>query len=122
MKINAANDVNIKSAQNSQSQSQSSSNKGIGSAQISDTEQFYGYMKGNNQSNSQSIEQQRSQVGSLEGNVNIQAGNHYNQQVADIVANKDINITAKQISVLDDYNTGSSDSSSKDLKSVYLNG
>ena len=116
VKINAANDVNIKSAQSSQSQSQSSSNKGIGSAQISDTEQFYGYMKGNNQSNSQSIEQQRSQVGSLEGNVNIQAGNHYNQQVADIVANKDINITAKQISVLDDYNTGSSDSSSKDLK------
>ncbi|WP_434279040.1 hemagglutinin repeat-containing protein [Acinetobacter sp. CE-15] len=116
VKINAANDVNIKSAQSSQSQSQSSSNKGIGSAQISDTEQFYGYMKGKNQSNSQSIEQQRSQVGSLEGNVNIQAGNNYNQQVADIVANKDINITAKQISVLDDYNTGSSDSSSKDLK------
>ncbi|MFW1850729.1 hemagglutinin repeat-containing protein [Acinetobacter guillouiae] len=116
VKINAANDVNIKSAQSSQSQSQSSSNKGIGSAQISDTEQFYGYMKGKNQSNSQSIEQQRSQVRSLEGNVNIQAGNNYNQQVADIVANKDINITAKQISVLDDYNTGSSDSSSKDLK------
>lgn len=116
VKINAANDVNIKSAQSSQSQSQSSSNKGIGSAQISDTEKFYGYMKGKNQSNSQSIEQQRSQVGSLEGNVNIQAGNNYNQQVADIVANKDINITAKQISVLDNYNTGSSDSSSKDLK------
>ncbi len=31
-------------------------------------------MKGQSQSNSHGVEQQRSQVGSLEGNVNIQAG------------------------------------------------
>ncbi|AYO55247.1 hemagglutinin repeat-containing protein [Acinetobacter wuhouensis] len=114
--INAARDVNIKSTQNSQSQSESSSNKGIGSAQISDTEQFYGYMKGQSQSSSNGIEQQRSQVGSLEGNVNIHAGNNYNQQVADIIAKKDINIDAKQINVLEDHNTGQSSSSADDLK------
>ena len=114
--INAARDVNIKSTQNSQSQSESSSNKGIGSAQISDTEQFYGYMKGQSQSSSNGIEQQRSQVGSLEGNVNIHAGNNYNQQVADIIAKKDINIDAKQINVLEDHNSGNSSQSSDDLK------
>jgi filamentous hemagglutinin len=114
--INAARDVNIKSTQNSQSQSESSSNKGIGSAQISDTEQFYGYMKGQSQSSSNGIEQQRSQVGSLEGNVNIIVGNNYNQQVADVVAKKDINIDAKQINLLEDHNIGSSSQSSDDLK------
>lgn len=114
--IHAARDVNIKSTQNSQSQSESSTNKGIGSAQISDTEKFFGYMKGGNQSNSQSVEQQRSQVGSLGGSVNIVAGNNYTQQVADVVANKDISITAKQIKVLDDHNTSSAHQSSDDLK------
>ncbi|WP_174492312.1 hemagglutinin repeat-containing protein [Acinetobacter sp. Marseille-Q1623] len=114
--LNAARDVNIKSTQNSQSQNESSSNKGIGSAQISDTEQFYGYMKGQSNSSSNDVEQQRSQVGSLEGNVNIHAGNNYNQQVADIVAKKDINIDAKQINVLEDHNIGQSSSSADDLK------
>ncbi|MDC5044757.1 hemagglutinin repeat-containing protein [Acinetobacter baumannii] len=112
----AARDINIKSSQNSQSQSEQSSNKGIGSAQISDTEQFYGYMSGKSQSTSNSVEQQRSQVGSLEGNVNIQAGRQYTQQVADVIAAKDLNIKAQDIQVLEGHNTGSSSENSKDLK------
>ncbi len=114
--INAARDINIKSSQNSQSQSEQSSNKGIGSAQISDTEQFYGYMNGQSQSNSKGVEQQRSQVGSLEGNVNIQAGRQYTQQVADVVAAKDLNIKAQDIQVLEGHDTGSSSENTKDLK------
>jgi filamentous hemagglutinin len=114
--LNAARDINIKSSQNSQSQSEQSSNKGIGSAQISDTEQFYGYMNGQSQSNSKGVEQQRSQVGSLEGNVNIQAGRQYIQQVADVVAAKDLNIKAQDIQVLEGHDTGSSSENSKDLK------
>jgi filamentous hemagglutinin len=114
--LNAARDINIKSSQNSQSQSEQSSNKGIGSAQISDTEQFYGYMNGQSQSNSHGVEQQRSQVGSLEGNVNIQAGRQYTQQVADVVAAKDLNIKAQDIQVLEGHDTGSSSENSKDLK------
>ena len=114
--LNAARDINIKSSQNSQSQSEQSSNKGIGSAQISDTEQFYGYMNGQSQSNSKGVEQQRSQVGSLEGNVNIQAGRQYTQQVADVVAAKDLNIKAQDIQVLEGHDTGSSSENSKDLK------
>ncbi|MCU4582286.1 hemagglutinin repeat-containing protein [Acinetobacter gyllenbergii] len=114
--INAARDINIQSSQNSQSQQESQSSKGIGNAQISDTEKFYGYMKSQNNSQSQAVEQQRSQVGSLDGNVNIQAGNKYTQQVADVLAGKDINIKAKDIAILEDKNTGRSSQSSKDLK------
>ncbi|WP_353887592.1 hemagglutinin repeat-containing protein [uncultured Acinetobacter sp.] len=114
--LNAARDINIKSTQSSQSQSENSTNKGVGSAQISDTEKFFGYMNGNNQSKSNSVEQQRSQVGSLEGNVNIQAGNNYTQQVADVVAKKDVNVTAKQIEVLQDVNSSNAEQSGKDLK------
>ncbi|WP_407503435.1 hemagglutinin repeat-containing protein [Acinetobacter baumannii] len=114
--LHAARDINIKSSQNSQSQSEQSSNKGIGSAQISDTEQFYGYMSGKSQSTSNNVEQQRSQVGSLEGNVNIQAGRQYTQQVADVIAAKDLNIKAQDIQVLEGHNTGSSSENSKDLK------
>ncbi|WP_373357803.1 hemagglutinin repeat-containing protein [Acinetobacter lactucae] len=114
--LNAARDINIKSSQNSQSQSEQSSNKGIGSAQISDTEQFYGYMNGQSQSKSHGIEQQRSQVGSLEGNVNIQAGRQYTQQVADVIAAKDLNVKAQDIQVLEGHDTGSSSENSKDLK------
>lgn len=114
--ILAARDVNILSAQNTKSQAESSSNKGIGSAQISDTEQFFGYMKGNSQSSSNDIEQQRSQVGSLGGNVNIQAGNDYLQQSADLVAKQDVNIDAKTIQVLENHNRGGASQSSKDLK------
>lgn len=117
MNLHAARDINIKSSQNSQSQSEQSSNKGIGSAQISDTEQFYGYMSGKSQSTSNSVEQQRSQVGSLEGNVNIQAGRQYTQQVADVIAAKDLNIKAQDIQVLEGHNTGSSSENSKRLKS-----
>lgn len=115
--ILAARDVNILSAQNTKSQAESSSNKGIGSAQISDTEQFFGYMKGNSQSSSNDIEQQRSQVGSLGGNVNIQAGNDYLQQKAQILWPKqDVNIDAKTIQVLENHNRGGASQSSKDLK------
>jgi filamentous hemagglutinin len=84
--------------------------------QISDTERFDGYMANQNKANNESVSQERSQVGSLDGSVNINAGNNYNQKVADVVAGKDINITAKNISIVDDHNTGSDSQSSKDLK------
>ena len=114
--LNAGKDVNIKSAQNSFNQSEDKKGKGWGSAQISDTERFDGYMANQNKANNESVSQERSQVGSLNGSVNINAGNNYNQKVADVVAGKDINITAKNISIVDDHNTGSDSQSSKDLK------
>lgn len=79
------------------------SSKGWGSAQLSDTEKFTGYMSSKDQYNSNNVEQIRSQVGSLNGNVNIIAANN-------------LNIIAKDITVLDDANHGSAHQSSKDLK------
>jgi filamentous hemagglutinin len=73
-------------------------------------------MANQNNSSSGSVTQERSQLGSLDGNVNITAANNYNQKVADVVAGKDLNITAKSIDIVDDHNTGSDSQSSKDLK------
>ncbi|MDP8099887.1 hemagglutinin repeat-containing protein, partial [Pasteurella atlantica] len=114
--INAAGDVNIVSTQNSKNQSESHKSKGIGSAQISDTERFDGYMSGRSNASDQSVEQVRSLVGSEAGNVHIQAGGHYRQQVADVLADKDISVRAKSINILEDMNSGNSHQSSKDLK------
>ncbi|WP_409976760.1 hemagglutinin repeat-containing protein [Acinetobacter sp. C_3_1] len=116
LSLSAGRDINIQSAQSTQNQSESQKGKGWGSAQISDTERFDGYMANQNNSSSVSMTQERSQLGSLDGNVNIAAGNNDNQKVADVVAGKDINITAKNISIVDDQNTGSDSQSSKDLK------
>ena len=116
LRMTAGKDINIQSAQSGQSQSESQKSKGWGSAQISDTERFDGYMANQNKTNSENITQERSQVGSLDGNVTLNAGNNYNQKVADVVAGKDLNITAKSINILDDHNTGSDSQSSKDLK------
>ena len=116
LSLSAGRDINIQSAQSTQNQSESQKSKGWGSAQISDTERFDGYMANQNKTSSDSVTQERSQLGSLDGNVNITAGNNYNQKVADVVAGKDINISAKNISIVDDQNTGSDSQSSKDLK------
>ena len=116
LSMTAGKDINIQSAQSGQSQSESQKSKGWGSAQISDTERFDGYMANQNKTNSKNVTQERSQVGSLDGNVTLNAGNNYNQKVADVVAGKDLNITAKSINILDDHNTGSDSQSSKDLK------
>ncbi|MFX4717448.1 hypothetical protein ABTB07_21345, partial [Acinetobacter baumannii] len=40
----------------------------------------------------------------------------YTQQVADVIAAKDLNIKAQDIQVLEGHNTGSSSENSKDLK------
>ncbi|MDO5640378.1 MAG: hemagglutinin repeat-containing protein [Neisseria sp.] len=114
--LNAARDVNILASQNSQRQQESQISSGIGSAQISDTEYFSGWMKNSQNSRSDSIEQVKAQVGSLAGNVNIQAGGSYTQQVADVTAAKDLNIRAQSIDVLTGHDSGSSRQSERDVK------
>ncbi|UOO80747.1 hemagglutinin repeat-containing protein [Uruburuella testudinis] len=116
LNLNAAGNINILSGQNRQSLSETQVGSGIGSAQISDTEYFSGWMKNRQDSHSSQVEQVKSQVGSLGGNVNMQAGAGYTQQVADVAAAKDINITANNIDILDDYNRGSSHQSERDVK------
>ncbi|WP_304670559.1 hemagglutinin repeat-containing protein, partial [Neisseria bergeri] len=102
--LSAGRNINIRSSQNNQTKSERQITSGIGTAVISDTEHFAGWMKNRKDSNSNQVEQIKSQVGSLGGNVNIQAGGNYTQQVANVVAVKDINITAKSVEILADHN------------------
>lgn len=114
--LSAGRNINIRSSQNNQTQSERQITSGIGTAVISDTEHFAGWMKNRKDSNSDQVEQIKSQVGSLGGNVNMQAGGNYTQQVANVVAAKDINITAKSVEILADHNRSNSHQSERDVK------
>ena len=114
--LSAGRNINIRSSQNNQTKSERQITSGIGTAVISDTEHFAGWMKNRKDSNSNQVEQIKSQVGSLGGNVNIQAGGNYTQQVANVVAVKDINITAKSVEILADHNRNNSHQSERDVK------
>nr|MDD9327626.1 hemagglutinin repeat-containing protein [Neisseria sp. 51.81] len=114
--LSAGRHINIRSARNSQARSERQIGSGIGTAVISDTEHFAGWMKNRQDGSSSQIGRGKSQVGSLDGHVNIQAGGSYTQQVADVAAAGDINITAEHADILDDHNSGSSNQSGRDLK------
>ena len=73
-------------------------------------------LRNQSQQTGDTVEQVRSQVGSLEGNVHVQAGGTYIQRAADVLANKDIDIQAKHIDVQAAYNTGTQTQSEKDTK------
>ncbi|MDO4907530.1 hemagglutinin repeat-containing protein [Neisseria sp.] len=112
----AGRNINIRSTRNSQNRSERQTTGGIGTAVISDTEHFAGWMKNRQDSNSKQVEQVKSQIGSLGGNVHIQAEGSYTQQVADVLAAKDLNITAKSVDVLADHNLSSSSQAERDVK------
>lgn len=114
--LNAAQNVSLESAQNTQNQINQKTSKGIGSAQISDTEQFFGYMNNQNRQTSDTVEQVRSQVGSLSGNVSVHAGETYTQSASDLLANRDIDVSAKSIDAHSAYNTGKQTQFEKDTK------
>ncbi|WP_312266991.1 hemagglutinin repeat-containing protein, partial [Neisseria sp.] len=65
--LDAGRHINLLSTQSSFSQSERQVSSGIGSAQISDTEYFSGWMKNRSDHNSHGIEQINSQIGSLSG-------------------------------------------------------
>ncbi|RRD88364.1 hemagglutinin repeat-containing protein, partial [Conchiformibius steedae] len=114
--LDAAKNVSVLSAQNTQSNHNRKTGRGIGGAQISDTEQFFGYMKNQNSQSEDTVEQVRSQVGSLGGNTIVRAGETYTQQASDLLAARDIDVSAKRINVKTAHNTGRQTQSSKDTK------
>ena len=114
--LDAGRHINILSTQSSRSQSEQQVSSGIGSAQISDTEYFSGWMKNRRDSNSNEVEQVRSQVGSLSGNVDIRAAGRYTQQAANVNAAQDLSIRAAGIDVLAAQNSGSSHQAERDVK------
>ena len=116
MNLNAANNLNIISAQNTATNENHSRSKAIGNVVISDTERFMGYHNEKANNDNQTVTQVFSNVGSLSGNVNATAGNQYTQIASNLVAGNDINVTAKDIDIRTAQNTGDAHSDQSALK------
>lgn len=109
--------VNISSVSSQHQNHQQQSSKAIGSAVLSDTEHFMGQMRSQTQQASQQSQHIRSQVGSLQGNVNIMTPDgQYYQRSSDVIAHKDLNITAQSIKIEQATNLLDHQSSSQDKK------
>ncbi|WP_211442930.1 hemagglutinin repeat-containing protein [Collimonas humicola] len=116
LSINAAKNLTIQSGQNTLTNANQSNSQAIGKVVISDTERFAGYSNDKSQNNNTSITQVASNVGSLQGNVSLSAGEKYTQTASNVLAAQDVNIVGKSIDINTAVNTGNSDQSSSDLK------
>ncbi|AIY42069.1 Putative large exoprotein involved in heme utilization or adhesion of ShlA/HecA/FhaA family [Collimonas arenae] len=116
LSINAAKNLTIQSGQNTLTNANQSNNQAIGKVVISDTERFAGYSSDKSQDNNTAVTQVVSNVGSLQGNVNLTAGGAYTQTASNVLAKNDINITGQSININTANNTGNSAQSSSDLK------
>ena len=114
--INAAKDLTIQSAQDTKTDNNEYNNKAIGKVYISDTERFSGYHNEKHDDNDIYTSQISSNVASLEGNVNLSAGDAYTQTSSNVMAANDLSIIAKTIDINTANNTGVSESNDKDLK------
>ncbi|AMO94017.1 hemagluttinin repeat family protein [Collimonas fungivorans] len=116
LSINAARNLTIQSGQNTATNANQNNTQAIGKVVISDTERFAGYSADKSKNNDTSVTQVASNVGSLQGNVNLSAGEKYTQTASNVLAAQDINIVAKSIDINTAANTGNSDQSTSDLK------
>ncbi|WP_099481562.1 hemagglutinin repeat-containing protein, partial [Stenotrophomonas maltophilia] len=114
--IRAAGDLTIRSGQDTVSNANRSDSKAIGTVQIADTEKFSGWHREQHRDDSAQVSQVASTVGSLGGNVNLTAGGKYTQSASNVVAAKDVNITAAEIELLTADESGHYSQSDKDLK------
>uniref|UniRef100_UPI0025F28321 hypothetical protein n=1 Tax=uncultured Xanthomonas sp. TaxID=152831 RepID=UPI0025F28321 len=67
---------------------------------ISDTERFSGYHTEKHRDDNATVTQVASSVGSLGCNVNLSAGGTYTQSASNVVAAKDVDVTAASIQLL----------------------
>ncbi len=114
--IRAAGDLRVRSGQDTVSNANTSDSKAIGTVQISDTEKFSGWHREQHQDDSAQVSQVASSIGSLGGSVNLTAGGKYTQTASNVVATRDVNITAAEIELLTADESGHYSQSDKDLK------
>uniref|UniRef100_UPI0027E0A540 two-partner secretion domain-containing protein n=2 Tax=Neisseria lactamica TaxID=486 RepID=UPI0027E0A540 len=114
--LKAGGDIDIRAAEHRQSQSERQVSSGIGSAVISDTEHFSGWMKNRRENEGEETRQAASQIGSLKGSVRIDAGGAYRQTGSDIASARDIDIAAQSVDIRTADNHGRSRQSERDLK------
>ncbi|UYK80689.1 hemagglutinin repeat-containing protein [Xanthomonas sacchari] len=98
--MHAAGDLTIQSGQDTAGNANVSDNKAIGTVVISDTERFSGYHTEKHRDDNATVTQVASSVGSLGGNVNLSAGGTYTQSASNVVAAKDVDVTAASIQLL----------------------
>ena len=96
--LKASGDIDIRAAEHRQSQSERQVSSGIGSAVISDTEHFSGWMKNRRENEGEETRQAASQIGS------------------DVAAARDIDISAQSVDIRAADNHGRSRQSERDLK------
>ncbi|QBG97646.1 hypothetical protein EYC55_22810 [Xanthomonas oryzae] len=114
--MRAAGDLTIQSGQDLLGNANQSTSKGIGTVVISDTERFAGYNKKNHTDDNAQVSQVASNVGSLGGNVSLTAGGTYTQSASNVVAAKDVDITAASIQLLTANTSSSASQQDDDLK------
>ncbi|MDL5364131.1 hemagglutinin repeat-containing protein [Xanthomonas sp. NCPPB 2654] len=114
--IRAAGDLTIQSGQDTVGNANTYNNKAIGTVIISDTERFAGYHTEDHRDDSAQVTQVASSVGSLGGSVSLAAGGAYTQSASNVVAAKDVDITAASIEVLTANDTHSASSQDDTLK------
>ncbi|MGQ3469577.1 hypothetical protein, partial [Xanthomonas campestris] len=90
--------------------------KAIGPLVISDSERSAGYNKKNHPDDNAQISQVASYVASLGGNASLTAGGTYTQSASNVVAAKDVDITAASIQLLTANQTSSASQQDNDLK------
>lgn len=115
-RISAGGDVVLTTAEKRLGQSTSSEKHRIGEAVVSETERFSGYHRQLGSENAESVSHSGAMVASLKGNVEINAGNDFNQKSGQILAKKRINIEAENITFDVAHNTVESTSHQSDLK------
>ncbi|MEC5115732.1 hypothetical protein, partial [Xanthomonas oryzae] len=106
----------IQSGQDVLGNANQSTSKGIGTVVISDTERFAGYNKKNHLDDNAQVSQVASSVGSLGGSVSLTAGGAYTQSASNVVAAKDVDITAASIQLLTANDSHAASQQDDDLK------
>ncbi|WP_241093103.1 hemagglutinin repeat-containing protein [Xanthomonas bonasiae] len=114
--IRAAGDLTIQSGQDTVGNANTYNNKAIGTVVISDTERFAGYHTEDHRDDSAQVTQVASSVGSLGGSVSLTTGGAYTQSASNVVAAKDVDITAASIDILTANDTHSASSQDDTLK------
>ncbi|MDQ1835530.1 hemagglutinin repeat-containing protein, partial [Massilia scottii] len=114
--IAAGRNLTIQSGQDTVSNDNHSNNKAIGKVVVSDTERFAGYNNIKKNGSNDAVTQVQSGVASINGNITLKAGEKYTQTSSNVIANKDVSVTAKSIDIGTTANTFNSAQDSSDLK------
>nr|WP_221179077.1 hemagglutinin repeat-containing protein [Pseudomonas brassicacearum] len=104
--INAGRNLEITSAENTETSSSKSGSKKIGEIGTSWWQGATGVLKTKETDESTSTRQSGSQIASLGGNISLTAGDHYTQTASQVVAPQgDIGITAKHVDIEAGFDT-----------------